>query len=47
MYECFAGMHVCMYIINVPGIRRGQNRVLDPLEIKLWIIVNFPVGAGN
>lgn len=43
----YVHMYLRTYIMYVPGVRRGQKRVLDPLEIELWIIVNFRVGAGN
>jgi hypothetical protein len=36
-----------MYTTCVPGTHGGQNRVLDPLELKLQTVVNLHVGAGN
>ena len=45
VYEGFA----CMYIniLHVPGACEGQNRVLDSLELELWMAVNQHVGSGN
>ena len=24
-----------------------RKRVLDPVELELWMVVSYPVGAGN
>ena len=31
----------------VPGAHRGQQRVLDPLEVGLEVVVRCHVGDGN
>ena len=30
-------MYVCMYSMCMPAFR-GQKSVLDPLELKLWVV---------
>lgn len=39
--------HVCLCTMCVPDAHEGQVRVLDNLEIKLWVTVSRHVGAGN
>lgn len=28
-------------------VQKNQNRVLDPLELELQMVINFQVSAGN
>lgn len=39
----FVYIDTCVY----PGAHRDQERVLDPLELELEIVVNHLVGSGN
>lgn len=39
--------HVCLCAISTPSAR-GDQRVLDPLEVGLWMgVVSHHVGTGN
>lgn len=31
----------------VPGTLRGQNKVSDPLDLELQVIMSYYVGTGN
>lgn len=44
MCEC---VHVCVYTTCIPGTRRGQKKVADPLALKLEVSVHRLVGPGN
>lgn len=37
MCEC---LHICVHITCVSGVYRGQNEVLDPLELELPEVVS-------
>lgn len=37
---------MCMYVCVTCALG-GQNRVLDPLELDLWITVSHHVGARH
>lgn len=39
--------HVCVCYTYMPDACRGLKRVLDPLELELWIVVSHPVGVGH
>jgi hypothetical protein len=41
------GMCVGMCNVCMPQVPRGQNRVPDPLELGLSMVVSSRVGAGN
>lgn len=36
-----------MFPMYVPDAIGGQDRVLDPLELESWIVMNHRVGAEN
>jgi hypothetical protein len=38
---------VCMCITCTPAVHRGQERVLDPLDLQLQEAVSCCVDAGN
>lgn len=38
---------VCTPCACTLGAHRSQKRLLDPLELRLWMIVNHHVGAKN
>lgn len=40
-------MHVCMCSIRMPAVLKGQEKVLDPLELELRMVMSQYVGAGN
>ena len=40
-------LHVCLCTMYMPGALGGQNRVADPLELKLHMVMHYHVGAGN
>lgn len=40
-------LHVCLYIMCVPGATRGQKRVSDPQELKLQMLLSCYVSARN
>ena len=45
-------VHVCLCTLCVPNAQGDQKRELGPLELKLWMVVNWvlgiePVGAGD
>jgi hypothetical protein len=40
-------LHVCLCIMFVSGVHRGQKRVSDLLELELEIVASCHVGAGN
>lgn len=40
-------LHVCLCTIHVSSVFRAQKRVLDPLELKLPMVVSCHVGPGN
>lgn len=42
-----ACLHVCLCTACVPGARRGQKRVLEPLGLELLVVMNHLVGAVN
>lgn len=44
MCECLACM--CLCTTHVLNACRGQKRILDPLELELWMLVNLCVGTG-
>lgn len=51
---CFSSKIIFMCILpafmSAPGafsVHRGQNRVLDHLELELETVVNCRVGSGN
>lgn len=37
---------MCLRITYVPGALRDLKWVLDPVELDLQMVVNFPVGLG-
>lgn len=40
----------CLYVYPpqyMPGAHKCQKKTLDPLELELWMLVNYYVGAGN
>lgn len=49
----FRFMHIrvlpaCMYVhMCKPGAHRSQDSGLDPLELELWMVVSYHVGAEN
>lgn len=45
-YGRFACVYVCAPCC-VLGALKSRKRVLDPLEVKLLVIVGHQVGAGN
>ena len=44
---CVFCLHVCICTTFLLGAHGGQKRVLDSLEIELWVVINHCVGAGN
>lgn len=42
---CFAYMYICT--TYMPGVLRGQERALDPLELELVPAVSCHLGARN
>lgn len=42
-------MPACPYVCTMymPGALRGQKKVLDPLKLKLQMVMSQYVGAGN
>lgn len=40
-------LHACVCIMCVPDGLGSQKRVLDFLELELWLVVNYHVGTGN
>lgn len=45
MYRSFACIYDCIvYVSNTP---RSQEKVLDPLKLKVEMVVNHCVGTGN
>lgn len=40
-------LHVVTVTMCVPGTYRSQKRVSDNLELKLWVVTNHHVDAGN
>lgn len=40
-------LHVYMCIMFMPGAHGNQRRVLDSLELELWVVMNYDVGAKN
>lgn len=47
----YVWMNVCIYVcvphICLPGVCESQERVVDPLELELWMVVNHTVDIGN
>lgn len=39
--------YVCMYVTYVPGTYRGQQTVLQPLELQMQVAVSHCVGADD
>jgi hypothetical protein len=45
---CVAVLSACVPVHPVHCVELlGQKRVLEPLELKLGMVVRHPVGAGN
>lgn len=38
---------VRVFTMYMPGAHGGHKRVLDPLEVELWMVMRHCVGAGN
>lgn len=38
-FMCMCVLPKCLCIICLPGTYRGQNKVLDPLELGLWVMM--------
>lgn len=47
LYVFYIYIYICLQlcIIYVSGVSGGQRRVLDPLELELWTVVNHYVNA--
>lgn len=43
----FACIYVCAPQMHTPGACDGQERVMDTLELKLWMILNHCVDPEN
>lgn len=42
MYKGFC-LHVCVYMMYVPGVHRSQTKMgLNPLKLELEIVVSHP-----
>lgn len=39
-------MHVCLCTLCVPSALRGQEKVSDPLELELEVVVSCQLGGG-
>jgi hypothetical protein len=40
-------LHVCMWMIHIPGTRRVQKRMSVSLKVEIWMVVSYHVGAWN
>jgi hypothetical protein len=38
---------VYIYTKYVPSVCGNPKRLLDPLELELWMVVSYPLGAEN
>lgn len=45
IYRCSDCLCVC--VPHVCSGHRGQERMMDPLELELQIVVGYPVDVGN
>lgn len=45
-FECFPCI-LCMCVTCRPGVQGGQKKVLNPLELELYMVVSRRVGAGD
>lgn len=48
-FMCMSVLPVYMYVstMSMSDARGGQKKELDPLELELWRIVSYRVGAEN
>lgn len=46
-HSCACTHWVYVYQVYAGATHRGQRWVLDPLELKLWGVVNHHLGAGD
>lgn len=44
---CVRILPACMHTTWMHHAHRAQKKVLDPLELELWVLVSHYVGAGN
>ena len=54
MYDCsaciYVCLHICAYMCDIMCMsygHGGQERMLDPLKLKLQMIISYHVGAEN
>lgn len=48
LHECVCMcVYTCVCTMYVPGAHKSQERVLDVLELELWMVVNCHEDGGN
>lgn len=44
---CVSDVCVCVYTMCIPGAHGSEERVLNVLELELWMVVNCHEDGGN
>jgi hypothetical protein len=47
VFSLYVCMYVCMSTTHIPGARGGQKKTLDPLGLKLQMVLSHYVHTGN